>query len=124
VAYVYEAASSHGLSASSYAPAVKRRVTVSVSGEVLEAVRRRAGQRTLSSVVEEALTLYLNLGEKLTAVETAVRQLETLLRQCMQKETGPRGQPEREEARDVFNNAWVEILRRRQGLSTAGVEKP
>jgi len=95
---------------------VKRRVTVSIRGDLLEAAWRRAGQRTLSSVVEEALDLYLNMGERLAALEASLRRLEMLLDQCIQREQG--GQQRQEETRrGGVDNIWVEILRRRQGLS-------
>ena len=72
----------------------------------------------LSALVEEALRRLLRQAETWRGVEEKLVNIETLLRQCLQREARPaepRGPSSRsqEPTPQLGGNAWVEILRRR-----------
>jgi post-segregation antitoxin (ccd killing protein) len=71
----------------------------------------------LSTLVEEALRRLLRQAEAWRGVEEKLANIETLLKQCLQKEAQPaetRGQSSRsQEPPQLGGNVWVEILRRR-----------
>jgi Arc/MetJ family transcription regulator len=67
----------------------------------------------LSALVEEALRRLLRQPEAWRGVEEKLAGIETLLRQCLQREARPaEARPSRQEPQ-LGGNAWVEILRRR-----------
>jgi len=66
----------------------------------------------LSALVEEALRRLLRQAEA-KGVEERLANIETLLRQCLQKETRPAEASRQEPPPQLGGNAWVEILRRR-----------
>jgi len=99
---------------------VKKVKSVALDASLLAEAEKEAERRgiTFSTLVEEALKLYLSVGrleEKLTIIET-------LLRQCLQKEARREPEeapaeaqkpPQQKPPQAVNNNIWVDILRRR-----------
>jgi len=93
---------------------VKKVKSVALDASLLAEAEKEAERRgiTFSTLVEEALKLYLSVGrleEKLTIIET-------LLRQCLQKEPRPaesRGSGRQEPPPQLGDNLWVSILRKR-----------
>ena len=70
----------------------------------------------LSALVEEALRRLLRQAEAWRGVEEKLASIETLLRQCLQKEPRPaesRGSGRQEPPPQLGDNLWVNILRRR-----------
>ena len=93
---------------------MKKVKSVALDASLLAEAEKEAERRgiTFSTLVEEALKLYLSVGrleEKLTIIET-------LLRQCLQKEPRPaesRGSGRQEPPPQLGDNLWVSILRKR-----------
>ena len=68
---------------------------------------------TFSALVEEALRRFLRQAEAWRGVEEKLTNIETLLRQCLQKEP-PESRPDRrDQAPPLSDNLWINILRRR-----------
>jgi post-segregation antitoxin (ccd killing protein) len=90
-------------------------IDVSLLAEAEEAAARLGVP--LSALVEEALRRLLRQAEAWRDVEEKLANIETLLKQCLQKEARPaesRGQSSRQEPPpQLGGNAWVEILRKR-----------
>ena len=85
-------------------------IDASLAAEAEEAAARLS--IPLSALVEEALRRLLRQPEAWRGVEERLNNIETLLRQCLQREARPAGPPSRQEPQ-LGGNAWVEILRRR-----------
>jgi post-segregation antitoxin (ccd killing protein) len=88
-------------------------IDVSLLAEAEEAAARLG--IPLSALVEEALRLLLRQAEAWRGVEEKLANIETLLRQCLQKEPRPaeaRGSG-RQEPPPLSDNLWINILRRR-----------
>ena len=93
---------------------MKKVKSVALDASLLAVAEKEAERRGIafSALVEEALKFYLSVGrleEKLTIIET-------LLRQCLQKEPRPaeaRGPGRQEPPHQLGDNLWVSILRRR-----------
>jgi hypothetical protein len=90
--------------------------SVALDVSLLAEAEKEAERRGVpfSTLVEEALKLYLSVGrleEKLTIIETLLRQcLEEAWREPPQTPAETQKQPQQ---RTLNNNIWVEILRRR-----------
>jgi hypothetical protein len=85
-------------------------IDVSLLAEAEEAAARLG--TTFSALVEEAL---LRLLKPETRLEEKLANIETLLRQCLQREP-PESRPDRRDQApppQLNNNLWVGILRRR-----------
>ena len=68
---------------------------------------------TFSALVEEALRRFLRQAEAWRGVEEKLANIETLLRQCLQREP-PESRPDRrDQAPPLSDNLWINILRRR-----------
>ena len=68
---------------------------------------------TFSALVEEALRRFLRQEMAWRGVEEKLANIETLLRQCLQKEP-PESRPDRrDQAPPLSDNLWINILRRR-----------
>jgi hypothetical protein len=93
---------------------VKKVKSVALDASLLAEAEKEAVRRGVpfSTLVEEALKLYLSVGrleEKLTIIET-------LLRQCLEvaRREPPESLPDRrDQASPLSDNLWVNILRRR-----------
>jgi len=69
-----------------------------------------------STLVEEALTRLLRQAEAWRGVEERLTNIETLLKQCLQKEPRPaeaRGPGRQEPPPQLGDNLWISILRKR-----------
>jgi len=91
---------------------VKKAKCVTIDTSLLAEAEKEAVRRGVpfSTLVEEALKLYLSIGR----LEERLANIETLLKQCLQKEPRPaEAKPSRQEPPQLGGNAWVEILRRR-----------
>ncbi len=89
-------------------------IDVSLLAEAEEAAARLG--IPLSALVEEALRRLLRQAEAWRGVEEKLANIETLLRQCLQKEARPaesRGPGRQEPPPQLGDNLWVSILRRR-----------
>ncbi len=90
-------------------------IDVSLLAEAEEAAARLG--IPLSALVEEALRRLLRQTEAWRDIEEKLIIIETLLRQCLQKEARPaepRGPSSRQEPPpQLGDNLWVSILRRR-----------
>jgi post-segregation antitoxin (ccd killing protein) len=88
-------------------------IDVSLLAEAEEAATRLGV--SLSALVEEALRRLLRQAEAWRGVEEKLTIIETLLKQCLQKETRPaETKPSRQEPPpSLSDNLWVSILRRR-----------
>ncbi len=96
---------------------VKKTKCVTIDASLLadaEEMAIRLGT-TFSALVEEALRRFLRQTETWRDVEERLTNIETLLRQCLQKETRPaEARPSRQEPPpQLGDNLWVSILRRR-----------
>jgi hypothetical protein len=94
---------------------VKRKVTVSVDAALLAEAEETAARLgvTLSAFVEEALRRLLRQAEAWRGVEEKLANIETLLKQCLQREP-PESRPDRrDQAPPLSDNLWINILRRR-----------
>ncbi len=68
---------------------------------------------TFSALVEEALRRFLRQEKAWRGVEEKLANIETLLRQCLQREP-PESRPDRrDQAPPLSDNLWINILRRR-----------
>jgi metal-responsive CopG/Arc/MetJ family transcriptional regulator len=95
---------------------MKRTKCVTIDASLLTEAEEAAARlgTTFSALAEEALRRFLR-QEAWRGVEEKLAGIETLLRQCLQREARPaeaRG-PGRQEPPQLGGNAWVEILRRR-----------
>jgi hypothetical protein len=74
---------------------------------------------TFSALVEEALRCFLGQAEAWRGVEERLTRIETLIRQCLQKEArreppeAGKQAPPPQLGGNIWGNVWVEILRRR-----------
>jgi metal-responsive CopG/Arc/MetJ family transcriptional regulator len=96
---------------------VKKAKCVSVDASLLAEAEETAARLgvPLSALVEEALRRLLRQAEAWRDVEEKLASIETLLKQCLQKEARPaeaRG-PGRQEPPPLSDNLWVGILRKR-----------
>jgi dihydroxyacetone kinase len=91
---------------------VKKVKSVALDASLLAEAEKEALRRGIafSTLVEEALKLYLSVGrleEKLTIIET-------LLKQCLEEaRRKPEETPAETQKQKAVSNVWVEILRRR-----------
>jgi Arc/MetJ family transcription regulator len=96
---------------------VKRTKCVTIDASLVAEAEEAAARLgiPLSALVEEALRRLLRQPETWRGVEEKLAGIETLLRQCLQKEARPaEARPSRQEPPpQLGGNAWVEILRRR-----------
>ncbi len=94
---------------------MKKVKSVALDVSLLAEAEKEAERRGVpfSTLVEEALKLYLSVGrleEKLTVIETLLRQcLEEVRREPPQTPAEAQKPPQQK----AVNNIWVEILRRR-----------
>jgi hypothetical protein len=92
---------------------VKKAKCVTIDTSLLAEAEKEAVRKGVpfSTLVEEALKLYLSIGR----LEERLANIEALLRQCLQKETRPaEARPSRQEPPpQLSDNLWVNILRRR-----------
>ena len=88
-------------------------IDVSLLADAEEAAARLGV--SLSALVEEALRRLLRQAEAWRGVEERLNNIETLLRQCLQKEARPaEARPSRQEPPpQLGDNLWVSILRKR-----------
>jgi post-segregation antitoxin (ccd killing protein) len=100
-------------------PAVKKAKCVTIDASLLADAEEAAARLNvpLSALVEEALRRFLRQAETWRGVEEKLASIETLLRQCLQKEARPaesRGPSSRQEPPpQLGDNLWVSILRKR-----------
>ncbi len=94
---------------------MKRTKCVTVDVSLLAEAEKAAARLSipLSTLVEEALRMYLRTQEDLKAVAERLAAVETMLRQCLQKEVQREPVGRREQVPPPQGNVWVEILRRR-----------
>jgi len=99
---------------------VKKTKCVTIDASLLAEAEEAAARlgMPLSTLVEEALRRLLRQSEAWRNVEEKLASIETLLRQCLQKEPRPaeaRGQSSRsqEPPPQLGDNLWVSILRKR-----------
>jgi hypothetical protein len=94
---------------------VKKVKSVALDASLLAVAEKEAERRGIafSTLVEEALKLYLSVGrleEKLTIIETLLRQcLEETRREPPQTPAEAQKPPQQK----AVNNVWVDILRKR-----------
>jgi len=94
---------------------VKKVKSVALDASLLAEAEKEAERRsiTFSTLVEEALKLYLSVGrleEKLTIIEALLRQcLEETRREPPQTPAETQKPPQQK----AVNNVWVDILRKR-----------
>jgi len=99
-------------------PSVKKTKCVTIDASLLADAEEAAARLSipLSALVEEALRLLLRQAETWRGVEEKLDNIETLLRQCLQKEPRPaeaRGSGRQEPPPQLGDNLWVSILRKR-----------
>jgi hypothetical protein len=90
---------------------VKKVKSVALDASLLAEAEKEAERRGIafSALVEEALKFYLSVGR----LEEKLANIETLLRQCLQREP-PESRPDRrDQAPPLSDNLWINILRRR-----------
>jgi hypothetical protein len=92
---------------------VKKVKSVALDASLLAEAEKEAERRGIafSTLVEEALKLYLSVGR----LEERLANIETLLRQCLQREP-PESRPDRRDQApppQLSDNLWINILRRR-----------
>ena len=68
---------------------------------------------TFSALVEEALRRLPRQAEAWRDVEERLTNIETLLRQCLQREPPESRPAQRDQAPPLSDNLWINILRRR-----------
>ena len=85
-------------------------VDASLVTEAEEAAARLG--TTFSALVEEALRRLLR-QEAWRDVEERLTNIETLLRQCLQREPPESRPAQRDQAPSLSDNLWINILRRR-----------
>jgi hypothetical protein len=88
-------------------------IDVSLLADAEEAAARLG--MPLSALVEEALRRLLRQAEAWRGVEEKLANIETLLRQCLQREPPEPRSTQRDQAPppQLNNNLWINILRRR-----------
>jgi hypothetical protein len=92
---------------------VKKAKCVTIDTSLLAEAEKEAVRRGVpfSTLVEEALKLYLSIWR----LEERLANIETLLKQCLQREP-PESRPDRRGQApppQLSDNLWVSILRRR-----------
>jgi len=96
---------------------VKRTKCITIDVSLLADAEEAAARLgvSLSALVEEALRRLLRQAEAWRGVEERLNNIETLLRQCLQKEARPaEARPSRQEPPpQLGDNLWVSILRKR-----------
>jgi post-segregation antitoxin (ccd killing protein) len=94
---------------------VKKTKCVTIDASLLADAEEAAARLgiPLSALVEEALRRLLRQAEAWRGVEERLGNIETLLRQCLQKEPRPAEASRQEPPPQLGGDAWVEILRRR-----------
>jgi hypothetical protein len=98
---------------------VKKAKCVTIDAPLVTEAEEAAAKlgTTFSALVEEALRRLLRQAEVWRGVEERLTNIETLLRQCLQKEAPPaesRGQSSRQEPPpQLGDNLWISILRKR-----------
>jgi hypothetical protein len=93
---------------------VKKVKSVALDASLLAVAEKEAERRGIafSTLVEEALKLYLSVGR----LEERLANIETLLRQCLEetRREPPESRPDRrDQAPPLSDNLWINILRRR-----------
>jgi 5'-deoxynucleotidase YfbR-like HD superfamily hydrolase len=96
---------------------MKRKVSVSVDAALLAEAEEAAARLgiPLSALVEEALRRLFRQAEAWRGVEEKLANIETLLRQCLQREPSE-SRPDRKDQApppQLDENLWINILRRR-----------
>ena len=96
---------------------MKRTKCITIDASLLADAEETAAKLGIafSALVEEALRRFLRQAEAWRGVEERLTNIETLLRQCLQKEPRPaeaRGSG-RQEPPPLSDNLWINILRRR-----------
>jgi len=98
-------------------PSVKKTKCVTIDASLLADAEEAAARLgvPLSALVEEALRRLLRQEEAWRGVEERLTNIETLLRQCLQKEPRPaEARPSRQEPPpQLGDNLWISILRKR-----------
>jgi len=98
-------------------PSVKKTKCVTIDASLLADAEEAAARLgvPLSTLVEEALRRLLRQEEAWRDVEERLTNIETLLRQCLQKEPRPaEARPSRQEPPpQLGDNLWISILRKR-----------
>jgi len=96
---------------------VKKTKCVTINASLLADAEEAAARLgiPLSALVEEALRRLLRQAEAWRGVEERLAGIETLLRQCLQREARPAEPSSRsqEPTPQLGGNLWVSILRRR-----------
>jgi hypothetical protein len=94
---------------------VKKAKCVTIDASLVTEAEEAAARlgTTFSALVEEALRRFLRQAEAWRGVEEKLANIETLLRQCLQREP-PESRPDRrDQAPPLSDNLWINILRRR-----------
>jgi hypothetical protein len=94
---------------------VKKAKCVTIDASLVTEAEEAAARlgTTFSALVEEALRRFLRQAEAWTGIEERLINIETLLRQCLQREP-PEPRPDRrDQTPPLSDNLWVGILRRR-----------
>jgi Arc/MetJ family transcription regulator len=94
---------------------VKKTKCVTIDASLLADAEEAAARldTTFSALVEEALRRLLRQAEAWRGVEERLANIETLLRQCLQKEPRPAEASRQEPPPQLGDNLWVSILRKR-----------
>jgi hypothetical protein len=97
---------------------VKKTKCVTIDASLLAEAEEAAARlgTTFSALVEEALRRFLRQAEAWRDVEEKLANIETLLKQCLQKEARPaepRGPGRQEPPPQLGDNLWISILRKR-----------
>jgi len=98
-------------------PPVKKAKCVTIDASLVTEAEEAAARlgTTFSALVEEALRRLLRQAEAWRGVEEKLSNIETLLRQCLQREP-PESRPDRRDQApppQLSDNLWINILRRR-----------
>ena len=88
----------------------KQKVTLTIDGDQLDALRRLVGARSLSSAVETAITLYVSRLEHFRAVDEWLAEMET--------EYGPVPAETLEWAAQIFDEWEAEVKPKRARRGT------
>jgi hypothetical protein len=93
---------------------VKKAKCVTIDASLVTEAEEAAARlgTTFSALVEEALRRLLRQAEAWRGVEERLTNIETLLRQCLQREP-PESPDRRDQAPPLSDNLWINILRRR-----------
>ena len=94
---------------------MKRTKCITIDASLLADAEETAAKLGIafSALVEEALRRFLRQAEAWRGVEERLTNIETLLRQCLQKEPPEPRPAQRDQAPPLSDNLWVGILRRR-----------